>query len=136
MDTHHFGLLDFFFFLPFFYVIYGEIEHKYVTFQSHKNLEKKGYYKMFDKKCQKNQNFKFCPKLPYFVPLLPFLYFLHINRFTLHIRAILFNLKDTSITLHCKDSAQYDQFIFIFALYECHNKTLFLQDFFQNLWQR
>jgi hypothetical protein len=42
-------------------------------------------------------------------------------------------LKDTSITLHCKDSAQYDQFIFIFALYECHNKTLFLQDFFQNL---
>jgi hypothetical protein len=43
----------------------GGIEHKYVTFQSHKNLEKKGYYKCFGQKCQKNQNFKFCPKFSY-----------------------------------------------------------------------
>ena len=57
-----------------------------------KKRVKKGYNKYFGQKCQKNQNFKFCPKLPYFVPLLPFLYFLHINRFTLHIRAILFKL--------------------------------------------
>jgi hypothetical protein len=79
-----------FFVLPFCYVMYKKIEHNYVTFKPHKNFGKKGYNKIFRQKCQKNQNFKFCQKLSYFVPLLPFLYFLHINRFILQIEDILF----------------------------------------------
>ena len=34
--------LDLFFYVSFFYIIYGEIEHKYGTFEPHKSFGKKG----------------------------------------------------------------------------------------------
>ena len=56
------------------------MEQKYVTFQLHKNFEKKrvkkGYYKIFDQECQKNQNFKFDQKFQKFYStlFLPFFF--------------------------------------------------------------
>ena len=85
----------FFLFVLFLYYIWGtraQVCYFLAPQKFWKKRVKKGYNKNFGQKCQKNQNFKFCPKLPYFVPLLPFLYFLHTNRFILHIRAILCKL--------------------------------------------